>query len=335
MRNIIVMGASAGGITALKKVLGGLSATLDAAILIVLHVSPRSNCSVIAQGFQKQTALRCRVAANMMPLESGVVYLAPADHHLMVKGTTMLINNGAHENKYRPSIDVLFRSAAVAFGHRVIGVILTGMLEDGTSGMVAVKRGGGLCVVQDPDEAEFSDMPQSVLNNVKVDYRGSLDEIPAIIQEIVSQPLPPYTIVPNELQIEADITEKMMSNIDDLKLIAERSDFICPDCGGGLWAIKNDPLHRYRCHTGHVYTEKLLFDLQDQKIEESVWVAIRLLEEKVNLMVLMQSRKDSEGESVRSLLYQRRIDEMNMHIARLKLFLGALATEFKSSNPDA
>jgi two-component system chemotaxis response regulator CheB len=336
MRNIIVIGASAGGIPALKKVLGGLSATLDAAILIVLHVSPRSNCSVIAQGFQKQTVLPCTVASDMMPLEGGVVYLAPADHHLMVKDTMLRVTNGPHENKYRPAVDVLFRSAAVAFGHRVIGIVLTGMLEDGTSGMLAIKRSGGLCIVQDPDTAEFSDMPQSVLNNVMVDYIGSPDEIPEIIQEIVSKPLPPHTIIPNELQIEADITEKMMSNIDDLKLIADRSNFICPDCGGGLWEIKNDPLHRYRCHTGHVYNEKLLFDLQDQKIEESVWVAIRLLEEKVNLMVLMQSRNGNQGEvSARSLLYQKRIDEMNMHIERLKLFLGALATEFHRSNPDA
>jgi two-component system, chemotaxis family, protein-glutamate methylesterase/glutaminase len=331
MRNIIVMGASAGGIPAIKQVIRQLPADIDAAIVIVIHVSPKSDSAVIANSFQKSTVLTCKEAADMMPLERGCIYVAPADHHLMIKGYNLRTNRGPHENKYRPSVDVLFRSAAVEFGHKAIGVILTGMLEDGTSGMSAIKRSGGICIVQDPIDAEFPDMPQSVLNNVVVDYVGTLDELPDIIGGVMKKPLPPHKIVPNELQIEADITEKMMSDIDKLKTIAGRSDFICPDCGGGLWAIKNDPVHRYRCHTGHVYTEKLLFELQEEKIEESIWVAIRLLEEKSNLMMLMNSRRSTAGKEP-SFIYQARIEEINKHIDRLKNFLILLRDDFDKTN---
>lgn len=332
MRNIIVIGASAGGINAVKKVLKRISADIDAAIVVVVHLSRKSNSEVIAYGFQKQTGLKCLVAQDDMPLEKRHIYLAQADHHLMVKDEVLKVNQGPHENKYRPSVDVLFRSAAVAFGNRAIGIVLTGLLEDGTSGMFAIKKCGGVCIVQDPAEAEFSDMPRSVMHAVEVDYISRLDDIGDVLNELLNKPLPPYKIVPVDIKIEADITEKMMSEINDLKLIADRSDFICPDCGGGLWEIKNDPVKRYRCHTGHVYTQKLLDDLQDQKIEESIWVAIRLLEEKVNLMKLMGSKNENSGELTFS--QQQRVDQINKHITRLKLFMSRLNEEFLKTKPD-
>jgi two-component system chemotaxis response regulator CheB len=164
-------------------------------------------------------------------------------------------------------------------------------------------------------------MPRSVLNKIEVDYIEYLEDIPDVLKNIINNPLPPEKAVPVELQIEADITNKMMSDIDNLKAIAERSDFVCPECGGGLWHVKNDPVQRYRCHTGHVYTEKLLEDLQDEKIEESIWVSIRMLEEKSNLLHLMAKRdsKGSNPESVKGTM--RRVEEMDKHISRLKSLL--------------
>jgi two-component system chemotaxis response regulator CheB len=317
-KNIIVIGASAGGISAVTQVIANLPANIDAAVMVVLHLSRQSNAAHIVAGFQRHTTLICGVADNMEPMMQGHLYLAPQDQHLFVKNGNLLVNQGTPENKYRPAIDVLFRSAAVNYGNRVIGVVLTGMLDDGTSGMSAIQRCGGLCIVQDIKEAEYDDMPRNVLNQVKVDHQATLADIPYIIQDLISRPLPPVKDVPPELQIEADLTEQMMSDINQLKIIADRSDFVCPDCGGGLWAIKNDPTHRYRCHTGHVYTEKLLYQEQGTGLEESIWVSIRILEERRNLLLSMQTHAKESGNDELGTSYQQRADEMNKHIERLK-----------------
>jgi two-component system chemotaxis response regulator CheB len=326
MKNIIVVGASAGGILAVKSLISGLQGSMDAAFFIVQHLSRDSDAQSIVEIFQRHTSLSCKVASDGMIIEAGHVYLAPPDHHLVLNREYMGVTHGTHENKYRPSIDVLFRSAAVTFGNRVIGIILSGMLEDGTSGMSAVKKCGGRCIVQNPKDAEFLSMPQSVLNNVKVDYQADLVEIPALIYKMLSEPLPEAVAIPKELEIEAGITMRMVSDIDQLALMADRSDFVCPDCGGGLWSVKNDVTHRYRCHTGHVYTEKLLEHLQQQQLEESVWVSIRMLEEKSNLLKVMAARQD-DATSPAAKGYARRISETNVHIDRLKKLLGDLTSQ--------
>jgi two-component system chemotaxis response regulator CheB len=326
-RNIIVIGASAGGIPAISKVLAGLPKGLDAAVLVVLHLSRNSNGKIIVRGFQKCTSLICSVANDGEVIKKGHLYLALPDHQLMVAGDKIRVTNGPHENRYRPSIDVLFRSCAVHYGHRVIGIILTGLLEDGTSGMSAIKRSGGICIVQDPSEAQYGDMPQSVLNQIEVDYKAGLSEIPLKVEEVRKRPLPPVVAVPQELKIEAEITENVMSDINQLKRIADHSDFICPSCGGGLWAIKNDPMHRYRCHTGHVYTEKLLYDEQGEHVEESIWVSVRMLEERRNLLLLMCSHAKEEGRAELADVNQLRADEMNKHIRRLKTVLSKLTED--------
>jgi two-component system chemotaxis response regulator CheB len=334
MRNIIVIGASAGGIAAINTVISGISPTINAAILIVTHLSRKSNAENIANILQRHTSLPCHVAVNNTVIVPGNIYLAPQDHHLMVSDGMIRTNQGAHENKYRPSIDVLFRSVAVNYGNSAIGVILTGMLEDGTSGMWAIKNCGGICIVQDPLDAEFPDMPRSVLNKITVDYNVEVSKIPAVLEEILNKPLPEYKPIPNELRIEANITQKMMSHINDLKSIADHSDFICPDCGGGLWAVKNDPMHRYRCHTGHVYNEKVLNEIQDEKIEESIWVSVRMLEEKLNLLKLMEKRDSEESSGNRSVYYQKREQDISIHIERLKKLLVTLHKDLNDPDLD-
>lgn len=318
IRNLIVIGASAGGIKAIVKLIEGFPETIDAAIMIVLHVSKKSSAENIVEIFQRHTTLKCLVAKDRTDIEKGIIYLAQPEHHLLVSGGIMRLNQGPEENKYRPSIDVLFRSAAVHFGNKTIGVILTGMLQDGTSGMYAIKSCGGLCIVQNPLEAEYSDMPRSVLKRIEVDYMADLEEIPIIVQDILSRPLPPQIAIPDELKVEADITERLMSDIHQLKKIANRSDFACPDCGGGLWEVKNDPAHRYRCHTGHVYTEKLLYELQDMQIEESIWVSLRMLEEKRSMLLLLAGRKNSNPNNSAISSLEKRIADIGEHINRLK-----------------
>lgn len=334
IRNVIVIGASAGGIPAINTVLGGLPEKINAAVIVVLHVSIKSNSQHIANSFQRNSSLSCSVAANEVPLQKGHLYVAPPEHQLMLKDHKLHLTRGPHENKYRPSIDVLFRSAAVHFGHRAIGIILTGLFEDGTSGMNAIKRCGGLCIIQDPEEALFSDMPRSVINKIKVDYQSKLEEIPLIIKDVLKKPLPPEKPIPQDVKIEAQMTEKMMSDIDQLKKIADHSDFVCPDCGGGLWAVKNDPVQRYRCYTGHVFTEKVLHDLQDEQIEESIWVAIRMLEEKENLLLLM-ARREENGVVEMSSYHEDRLADIRSHISRLKKFLNLLNEDLHKASPTA
>ena len=325
IRNLIVLGASAGGIQAISKIIEDLPEAIDAAIMIVLHVSLRSNAAVISEIFQKKTPLQCLVATDGATIEKGKIYLAPPDYHLMVNDTRMHLNQGTKENKQRPSINILFRSAAVHFANRTIGIILTGMLDDGTSGMYAIKRCGGICIIQDPSEAEYASMPKNVLSMITVDYTAILKEIPTIIKDVLSKPLPQNIAVPDDLKIEVNLTEKMMSNIDALKKISDRSDFVCPECGGGLWKIKMDPTHRYRCHTGHVYSEQFLNELQDLKIEESIWVSIRMLEEKESMLKLLESRSNANNENKKPSLYVKRREEINEHIHRLKSLLITLS----------
>lgn len=327
LRNLIVIGASAGGIKAISTIIEKLPETIDAAIMIVLHVSIKSNATIISEIFQRKTALECSVATEGAIIEKGKIYLAPPDFHLMVKDSVMHLNQATKENKQRPSINILFRSAAVHFANRTIGIILTGMLDDGTSGMYAIKQCGGICIIQDPSEAEYPSMPKNVLSTIEVDYNAVLKEIPDILQHILSKPLPPSIAVPKDLITEVHLTEKMMSNMDALKKISDKSDFVCPECGGGLWKIKKDPTHRYRCHTGHVYSEQFLKELQDLKIEESIWVSIRMLEEKQSMLKLLETRSHTSENNKTVSLYVKRREEVQEHIHRLKSLLITLCED--------
>src|ERR1700712_2294696 len=183
---IIVIGASAGGIPAISALCAGLPADLPAAVFVVLHMSPLSSGKNLAAIFQRHTDLNCHEAEDGASILPGHLYVAPPNHHLLLSGEVMKTNQGTRENKYRPSIDVLFRSAAVAYRSRVIGVILTGMLDDGTSGMYAIKRGGGSCIVQEPEDAQYADMPQSVLNRLEVDYRLPAADIGGMLAELAA-----------------------------------------------------------------------------------------------------------------------------------------------------
>ena len=322
---IIVIGASAGGLKAVAELISKFPQNTSVAVFVVLHVSKQSMSSVIAQHIQKHTSLICAIPANGEPIKPGHLYIAPPDHHLMVKSNEIRIHDGPHENRWRPSIDVLFRSAAVTFGTRAIGIILTGLLDDGTSGMSAIKRSGGICIVQEPDEAEFSDMPINVLNNVDVDYRVPIADMGYILADLLSKPATPEAPIPRDLMIEADITERMNVNIDSLTKIGQLSVFNCPDCGGGLWKINDDNVHRYRCHTGHVYTEKVLMQVQSEELEETLWVAIRMLEERRNLLLTVSVHDKEAGFPDSATDKQERAEQVSMHIERLKAVLQVIS----------
>jgi two-component system chemotaxis response regulator CheB len=284
LKYIIVAGASAGGLKALSQLVSVIPAHSGIAVFLVLHVSKSSTGAILARYIQKHTEMPCSLPEDGERIEPGHVYIGRPDFHMMVHDGTIRVVKGPDENRWRPSIDVLFRSAAAHYKSRAIGVILTGLLDDGTSGMAAIKRCGGITIVQEPEEAEFSDMPQSVLHNVEVDFRVPIADMGYILDDIFSKENPAHNNVPEEIMLEVELTEKMTSSIAELQKLGDHSVYSCPDCGGSLWSVKNEPVKRFRCYTGHVYYESSLFERQQQVLEDALWVGIRLLEERKTLL---------------------------------------------------
>lgn len=321
LKNIIVIGASAGGFKAISELLGKLPADLPVAIFVVIHLSKNSLARNIQRHLQRYTSYTCTVPHDNEEIKTGHLYIAPPQTHLFIRKGQIRLTDGPHENRWRPSVDVLFRSAAAAYGSLVIGIILTGMMDDGTSGMLAIKRSGGICIVQDPEDADFDDMPVSVLANVEVDYRLAAADMGEVIAGAIGDTKSSGHVIPEDIKIEAAITERMTSSIEEMEKIATHSNYTCPDCGGGLWEIKNEPAKRYRCHTGHVYTEKLLVDKQSEEMEESLWVSIRMIEEQRNLLknIVWRNQHDSNGNETTH--YEERASELDLHVKRLKQLL--------------
>src|SRR5215218_5542575 len=206
---IIVIGASAGGLQSITELMAQLTQEMNAAIFLVLHTPNTAYGDLIMQKLQKNTVFTCKLAEHGEKIQARHLYIAVPDNHLLLKQGTMILGRGPNENRWRPSIDVLFRSAAVAYGSRVIGIILTGLLEDGTTGMIAIKKSGGTCIVQDPKEAEYADMPLSVLNNVQVDYCVPLSEMGNILAEKTKNGVPLEQRVPEDVKTEASIAERV------------------------------------------------------------------------------------------------------------------------------
>lgn len=305
---------------ALTRLVAQLPATLPAAVLVVQHLAPDSTGEPLVARLAAHTALRCQLATDQQPLQAGHLYLAPPDRHLLVKETHLLVTKGPRENNFRPAADALFRSAAVAFDSHVIGVVLTGMLHDGTAGLDFVKRCGGLAVVQDPAEAEYPSMPESALRHVAVDYVVPLDQMGPLLLSLVTTtpPTPPVAMdIPPDLKLEAAIAERVVGTIEQVAQLGQQVPLTCPSCGGSLWELKAGHVLRYRCHTGHAYTAEALAESSRQSLEESLWVALRMMEERKNLL----SSLASHGDSPVNAHQIERIEDMQGHINRLREFL--------------
>lgn len=328
----MVVGASAGGFQAVADLMSHMPPGLDTAFFVVVHLSSKSVGAVLVQFIQKHTFYRCSLAVNNEHIKKGHVYVAPPDYHLIIKNGYMRIMQGPHENRWRPSIDVLFRSAAAAYDSHTIGIILSGLLDDGTSGMSAIKRSGGICIVQEPHDAEFDDMPNNVLNNVDVDHSIPVSEMGYVLDDIFSKPFLNKELrqVPDDVKIESEITERMNISMNELDKIGIRSNYSCPDCGGALWEMTGDAVPRYRCYTGHTFTGKVLLEKQAEGLEESIWVSIRMLEERRNLLRRMAKKQSGSSVTGSELDMNERADELRKHIERMKSLLVSIA----KGNPD-
>ncbi|MDQ1831344.1 chemotaxis protein CheB [Massilia scottii] len=312
---VIVIGTSAGGQSALGALVAQLPADFPAAILIVHHMAATSSNDAMLRVLADKGNLPCKQAVQHGVIKSGCIYLAQPDHHLMISQAKTLVTKGARENRARPAIDPLFRSAAIEFGNRVIGVVLTGYLDDGTSGMEVIRRCGGICVIQDPSDAAYPDMPQNVLNHVKVDHCVPLAEMGSLLTRLALHHRGASIRVPDDVAVEAKIAQRVLSDLESVEFLGTQVPFNCPGCGGVLWQMKVGNRLRFRCHTGHAYTAAALLAEQAEKMEETLWVALRMFEENKNLLV----RMGAEGTASPS--YVERVEQSNIHIRRIKAML--------------
>ena len=290
-RDIVVVGASAGGIAALQKLVGGIAADYQGSIFIVLHLSPHSP-NVLPHILSRASHLPVANAVDGEAISRGRIYVAPPNHHLLLAPGVIHLGHGPKENRFRPAIDPLFRSAALAFGERAAGVILTGALDDGTAGLCAIKGARGLTIVQNPDEAEVPSMPRSALRHVNVDYCLRVAEIATLLPQLATErPVseePIRAVIPmsDELRNEVRIAEDETSAVS-LAHLGEPSMYTCPECHGSLLRVRNSVPVRFRCHTGHAYTAVSLDDELREKVEQTTWTAIRSFQEHALLLNAM------------------------------------------------
>lgn len=318
---MVVIGASAGGLDALAEMVENLQEGLDMAYCIVLHLSRKGIGDFVVHRLNQVTNMHCSLATHGAPIVVDNIYVARPNQHLLVKDNHFILGGGPEENRFRPSIDVLFRSAAVAYSSHAIGIILSGMLDDGTSGMWAIKRSGGTCVVQDPNEAEYPDMPLSVINNMEVDHVATLEEIGPLLTKVIKGKRGRKTAVPKDVIIESGIAERTAVSIEDVEKLGDASVFACPDCGGNLWTVKDDAVKRYRCHIGHAYSERDLVIKQAETASTTLWVAVRMMEERKHLLKKMEVDYSRKGHKSLSTDQLEKQASMQRHIDELKRIL--------------
>ncbi len=269
--DIIVVGASSGGVDALGQFVAGLPADLQAAIFVVLHMQP-GFASILPELLSRRGPMRAAHAVHGEPIAPGRIYLAPPDNHLTLRPGFVQVVRGPKENGHRPSIDALFRTAAVSYGPRVIGVVLTGYLDCGTAGLLSIKARGGKAIVQDPRDAQVVAMPASAIRHVPVDHVAPLRDIPGLVATLVGEPAEPWpTHLPGVLaEVEGDEP-------------GVGADIVCPICHGKLTETEVNGYHSFRCHVGHSFSLESVAAEQSEEVERALWSAARALEESAAL----------------------------------------------------
>lgn len=337
--DIIVIGASAGGVYALKELAASLPPDFKAAIFIVQHLSSTAP-SFLPKILSSVGPLKAEHPADGDPIRFGHIYIAPPDHHLLIESDRILVKRGPKENRFRPSIDALFRSAAYSCGTRVIGVVLTGLLDDGTSGMWSIKRLGGIGIIQDPDDAMYPSMPNSVLEYVEVDHRVSIAGLAPLLCQLTEKTPAEIQLLPAEeakrIRTEVEIAAQKNAFDMGIQKIGEPSSLTCPECHGALVQLNEGKLVRYRCHTGHAFTASFLLSEVSKSVEDSLWNAVRALEEAITLLEQKRISLEDSGHKEEVKQVVREIHHTRQQARRLHEFIfnDSLITEPKTFSED-
>jgi two-component system chemotaxis response regulator CheB len=311
-KDIVVIGASAGGVIALVDLFKTIPKDFDGYIFVVLHVSPFSP-SVMPQILSRAGHLKAVHPKDGDSMKKNTIYIAPPDHHLLIEKDKVSIKKGPKENRFRPSIDALFRSAAYTYGSRVIGVILSGLLDDGTSGLWTVNQQGGLCLIQHPDDAQFPGMPLSVIEYVEVDYSIPIAEMGELLNRLTKEPAAETTSLAEEeldlLKMEISIAAQDNSFEMGLLKKGALTALTCPECNGALVKFNEGKIVRFRCHTGHAFTDSALLAGVTKSIEENLWKSVKGLEEAVMILEQTANQFEKAGKKDTAKLFSRKAAE--------------------------
>ncbi|MCU1307288.1 MAG: chemotaxis protein CheB [Acidobacteriaceae bacterium] len=323
-RDIVVIGASAGGVQALMRVVRALPSPFPASVFVVVHTSPTSP-GMLDKVLNRVDGQRARYARDGMKIEGNTIYIAPPDQHMLVEDGAIRITSDPKQNRNRPAIDALFRSAASAYGNRVIGVVLTGYLDDGSSGLAMIKKAGGVAIVQDPDDAQVSEMPEQALQRADPDYCLALDEIPGVLERLVSEPssTPQRGVMENKRKIAQKLSNRAAAPEENKEL----TGLTCPDCHGAIWEVREGRLVHFKCRIGHSYSPQSMVDAHSESLERAMWAALKNLEENIALTrrLVEHSRKRNREKAVE--VYERRMHEKEKHALVLHALLDGKSDE--------
>jgi two-component system chemotaxis response regulator CheB len=312
---IVVIGGSAGSLDPLGRIVRSFPTDFEAAVFVTTH-TPADSVSALPHLLGRHGPLFASHALDRAPIAPGRIVIAPPDHHLVLSDGVMRVVNGPTENGSRPSIDVMFRSAA-HFGPRTCGVLLSGTLDDGVAGLVAIHEMGGTTMVQSPDEADFPEMPQNALNTGRIDAALPARDIVAAIESWIAN--------------RHESTQRQQVPPDEREA-GEPSVFTCPDCGGTLWELDDSSMLRFRCRVGHAYTTHSMLQQQGQSLEASLWAAARALEERRDLLRRIARRSKTQGTGLARRL-ERKAAEVQAEIDRLTAGIAGLSA--RESGPIA
>jgi two-component system chemotaxis response regulator CheB len=307
-RDIVVVGASAGGVEALTTMVGSLPQDLPASVFVVLHV-PATSSSALPDILTRHGPLPASHAKDGEPIERRRIYVAPPDHHLLVREGHVHLARGPRENGHRPAVDPLFRSAAREHASRVVGVVLSGALDDGTAGLLAIKSRGGVALVQQPDDALYPGMPLSASLHVEVDHLLPAAAIGEALARLTAEPaMQPSGPAPNDMTLEVQVEGFSMEALETGNP-GRPSAFSCPDCNGVLWEIQDGGLVRFRCRVGHAWSPESLLTQQSEALEAALWIALRSLEERAALAERLAAPARRRGHTITATRFQEQAQE--------------------------
>ncbi|MFC0805306.1 chemotaxis protein CheB [Ensifer sp. P24N7] len=316
-RNVIAIGGSLGAVGAIKQLLREFPPEFAATVFIVVHVGARGN-NLLADIFSDHSPIPVTTAADGEQIECGRVYIAPADHHLLVIDDVIRLGRGPRENLARPAVDPLFRSVGVSYGPRAIGLVLTGMLNDGAAGLADLKRCGGVTVVQNPTDAAAPEMPLGALAATDVDYRAPLADLPHLLVQLTREDAGSAVSIPRDVGFEVEIALGRPVDAASIASIAVAAPLSCPACGGVLSQIKSWPPLRFRCQVGHAYTSDTLAAESEGSVDEAMRVALRIIEERVTLSEKMADDARRSGREAAAAANSRRAEESRGHAETLR-----------------
>ena len=296
-----MIGASAGGVEAIPRLLSSLPADIEAAFFVTLHVSARTT-SILPTLISRKGCLPAHHPKAGTPIRPGHVYVAPPDYHLLLESDRVRLNHGPKENGHRPAIDAMFRSAAYAYGDRVAGVLLTGFLDDGVAGLQEIQRHCGLSIVQNPSEAAYPQMPLNALQALRPDYCLPLKEIEGLLARLPGAAFKGRTMKAR--------TKKSSLSTKTIAVEPKHGPpvpLVCPECHGPLWEFSDGKLTRYQCLVGHRYSLDSLLAAHADELESALWIALRVLEERITLQRRLSEQSRARGRNTSEVFFQARL----------------------------